>query len=212
MGGAQGGTAALVRRPRPADGKPRIRARDDGAAILRGAYFATDFKAFLAWRDFGFPDASVCNCFSMAALLSSPTAHSCLAKWPLTPRTPGSVYFAAGTPDPSDIFDGRVDLAASARRELRRRQEFQPKKSRRTPAGRLSHAPPRIACMKVMRIAATARSIKARVDDFLAADPDAELRACISCAAARPRRDPTARLRRRFLRHAAERAAKARSG
>ena len=40
--------------------------RIDGATILRGAYFETDFKAFLAWRDFGFPDARVCNCFSMA--------------------------------------------------------------------------------------------------------------------------------------------------
>ena len=44
--------------------------RDDGATILRGAYFETDFKAFLAWRDFGFPDATVCNGFSMAAVQS----------------------------------------------------------------------------------------------------------------------------------------------
>jgi hypothetical protein len=45
--------------------------RDDGAMVLRASYFATDYKAFLTWRDLGFPDAKVCNCFSMAALRAS---------------------------------------------------------------------------------------------------------------------------------------------
>ncbi len=37
------------------------------------------------------------------------------------------------------------------------------------------YAPPRIACMKLMRLAEPADAIKARVEAFLAADPEAEL-------------------------------------
>ena len=149
--------------------------RDDGAAILRGAYFATDYKAFLAWRDFGYPDRAVCNCFSMAALVSSDGAFL-LGEMAGHTANAGSVYFAAGTPDPSDIVDERVDLAASARRELQEETGISADEVAIAPDWTIVHAPPRIACMKVMRMDETALSIKARVDDFLAQDPDAELR------------------------------------
>ena len=35
---------------------------------LSASYFETDFASFLAWRDWGFPDASVFNGFGMGAL------------------------------------------------------------------------------------------------------------------------------------------------
>ena len=38
-------------------------------------YFETDFASFLAWRDWGFPDPAICNCFAMAALRSSDGAY-----------------------------------------------------------------------------------------------------------------------------------------
>jgi 8-oxo-dGTP pyrophosphatase MutT (NUDIX family) len=149
--------------------------RDDGASILSGAYFATDYKAFLAWRDFGYPDRDVCNCFSMAALVSSDGAFL-LGEMAAHTANAGSVYFAAGTPDPSDILGERVDLAASARRELHEETGISADQVLTAPGWTIVHAPPRIACMKVMRMDETAESIKARVDAFLARDPDAELR------------------------------------
>ena len=84
---------------------------------MRGDYFETDFAAFLAWRDFGFPDAEVCNGFSMAALVGADGAFL-LGEMAAHTANAGAIYFPAGTPDPKDVFDGRVDLAASATREL----------------------------------------------------------------------------------------------
>ena len=48
-----------------------------------------------------------------------PTARFCSASWARTPPMPGRIYFPCGTPDPSDIVDGRVDLDFSVRRELK---------------------------------------------------------------------------------------------
>jgi 8-oxo-dGTP pyrophosphatase MutT (NUDIX family) len=148
--------------------------RDDGATILRGAYFETDFKAFLAWRDFGFPDPNVCNCFSMAALRSSDGAFLLGEMAPHTANA-GSVYFASGTPDRSDVFDARVDLTASVRRELHEETGISSDEVAMASGWTIVYAPPRVACMKIMQMAETAERIEARVAAFLANDPNAEL-------------------------------------
>ncbi|MBV8963054.1 MAG: NUDIX hydrolase, partial [Hyphomicrobiales bacterium] len=36
--------------------------------VFRARYLATDYSAFIAWRDFGWPDKNIINGFSMAAL------------------------------------------------------------------------------------------------------------------------------------------------
>ncbi len=148
--------------------------RGDGATILRGAYFETDFKAFLAWRDFGFPDARVCNCFSMAALRSADGAFVLGEMGPHTANA-GMVYFASGTPDRSDIFGEKVDLAASVRRELQEETGISPDEVTMAAGWTIVYAPPRIACMKITRSRDQADAIKKRVDSFLADDPNPEL-------------------------------------
>ena len=45
-----------------------------GKPVFRGAYLEADFKAFMAWRDWGVPPAGVRNGFGMAALSSSDAA------------------------------------------------------------------------------------------------------------------------------------------
>jgi 8-oxo-dGTP pyrophosphatase MutT (NUDIX family) len=148
--------------------------RADGQTILRGAYFETDFKAFLAWRDFGFPDAGVCNCFAMAALQSSDGAFL-LGEMGAHTANAGSVYFPSGTPDRNDIFGARVDLSASVRRELEEETGIAPDEVAFAAGWTIVHAPPRIACMKIARIDAPAESIRMRIEAFLAEDPDPEL-------------------------------------
>ena len=39
--------------------------------VVRGNFFETGFADFLAWRDWGFPDRSLVNCFAMLALRAS---------------------------------------------------------------------------------------------------------------------------------------------
>jgi 8-oxo-dGTP pyrophosphatase MutT (NUDIX family) len=155
-------------------GRHEFATRGDGAAMLRGAYFETDFKAFLAWRDFGFPDARVCNCFSMAALQSADGAFVLGEMGPQTANA-GMVYFASGTPDRSDIFGEKVDLAASVRRELQEETGISPDEVAMAAGWTIVYAPPRIACLKITRSPDKAQDIKKRVDSFLADDPNPEL-------------------------------------
>jgi 8-oxo-dGTP pyrophosphatase MutT (NUDIX family) len=147
-----------------------------GGTTLRGEYFETDYASFLAWRDFGHPDQEVANAFSMAALTGADGAFLLGEMAPHTANA-GAIYFPAGTPDPKDAFDGNVDLTASALRELEEETGIAAAEVSFAPGWTVVYAPPRIACMKIMRIAAPAEAVKARIEAFLAADPQAELSA-----------------------------------
>lgn len=172
--------AALRRRlPKLFDGRVLLAARHafetrDGATILRGACFETDYKSFLGWRDFGYPDDGVRNCFSMAALQGADGGFLLGEMAPHT-ASAGAAYFPAGTPDPSDVFGDRLDLLASARRELAEETGIAAEEVVEAEGWIVVDAPPRLACMKIMRMAEPAAAIKARVDRFLSADPLAEL-------------------------------------
>jgi 8-oxo-dGTP pyrophosphatase MutT (NUDIX family) len=155
-------------------GEHAFETRADGALALRGSYFETDFADFLAWRDFGFPDAAVCNGFSMAALQSIDGAFL-LGEMGAHTANAGAIYFAAGTPDRQDVFGDRMDLTASVTRELEEETGIRATETRYGPDWIVVHAPPRVACMKIMRLAITADAAKARIDAFLAQDHQPEL-------------------------------------
>jgi len=85
--------------------------------VFYGSYFETDFANFLAWRDFGFPDPSIVNCFAMGALCTADGTYL-LGRMAKYTANAGKVYFPAGTPDPGDVRGGKVDLIGSVSREL----------------------------------------------------------------------------------------------
>jgi 8-oxo-dGTP pyrophosphatase MutT (NUDIX family) len=154
-------------------GRRTIETRPDGAFKLRGAFFETDYADFLAWEEFGDPDEPVDNCFSMAALRGADGAFL-LGEMAEHTFNAGQIYFPAGTPDPTDIFDDKVDLEASARRELFEETGISADEASFAPGWTLVFTPQRIACLKLISLAVPAATLKERIDAYLAQDPHAE--------------------------------------
>jgi 8-oxo-dGTP pyrophosphatase MutT (NUDIX family) len=155
-------------------GRRAIEPGDGGGLALKGVFFETDYADYLAWEEFGSPGDRVDNCFSMAALRG---ADGAFLLGEMAPHTFNArqIYFPAGTPDPTDIFDGKVDLEASARRELLEETGVNAGETAIAPGWTLVFSPKRIACMKLMTLAIPAARAKAGIDAHLALDPHAEL-------------------------------------
>lgn len=142
--------------------------------VLRGDWLETDFASFLAWRDWGFPDPAMRNCFAAAALQGSDGGFVLGVMGPQTSNA-GKTYFPSGTPEPGDVADGRVDLEASVRRELLEETGIAAHELDISPGWDMVMAGPRIALMKPMRARKDAAALRARIRTHLAREPETEL-------------------------------------
>lgn len=171
---------ALRRKPRMFDGRVMLMHRGgvetdaDGRRVFRGAYLEAAFSAFLFWRDVGLPPAGVRNGFGMACLCSSDGAFV-LGEMGRHTANAGAVYFASGTPDPSDLRDGRVDIEGSVRRELAEETGLDPASLAFDPGMTLVMDAARVGFMKRVRSPDPADALVARIAGFLARDPEPEL-------------------------------------
>ena len=154
-------------------GQREIETGGDGVLRLKGVFFETDYADFLAWSDFGHPGERVDNCFAMAALRSNDGAFL-LGEMAHHTYSAGQIYFPAGTPDPDDVFDDRVDLEASVSRELFEETGLLAAETKMAPGWTLVITPQRIACMKLMTFPLPAARLKAQIEAYLARDPLAE--------------------------------------
>lgn len=170
---------AIAEKPKLFDGRVLLM-RDaalvdtrDGA-ILRGKFFATDFRAFHAWLHFGSAEEGVYNCFGMAGLKSRDGAFVLGEMGPHTVNA-GKIYFAAGTPDLSDIFGDRVDLAASIAREMTEETGFAAEEALPESGFWASISGGKIAVIQTRRLALSAAEAISRAEKFIAAEPEPEL-------------------------------------
>lgn len=144
------------------------------ASVLRSRHFETDFKSFIGWRDLGFRDSRVRNCFSMAALRSSDSAWMLGVMAPQTSNA-GMIYFPAGTPDPGDVIDGTLDLAGSALRELSEETGLEVGDVEVARDWSVVDAGPRLGLMKIMQARDDAKTLLARIERNLSLQDQPEL-------------------------------------
>lgn len=149
----------------------RHRLHDGG---FEGAFLQTDFASFMAWRDWGFPEAGVSNCFSMGALRGNDGAWIMGVMGPHTSAA-GQIYFPAGTPDPSDIVDGMVDLTGSVIREVAEETGLGPGDFTPSNGWYCVIDGRQIALMKLLQAAVPAEDLRQRILGHLARDKMPEL-------------------------------------
>lgn len=142
--------------------------------VLSGDCFETDFASFLAWCDWDFPDRSVTNCFSMAAIYSSDHAFLLGVMGAHTAHA-GQIYFPAGTPDPGDVIGGRLDLRASVLREVGEETGLTADDVEVEPGWHAALTGPRIALMKILRAREPAAALRDGILDRLARQRQPEL-------------------------------------
>ena len=142
--------------------------------MLEGAFLKTDFASFMTWRDWGFPEAGVTNCFSMGALRTSDGAWI-MGVMAAHTSAAGKIYFPAGTPDPDDIVDGAVDLAGSVIREVAEETGLGAGDFTEESGWHCVIDGPRIALMKVLQAHDPAEVLRRRILDHLAREAMPEL-------------------------------------
>ncbi|MFO1148226.1 MAG: NUDIX hydrolase [Alsobacter sp.] len=163
------------RQPALFDGEVLVlRAGGIEGGVFRGAYRRTRYAAFLTARDFGFPDGTTRNAFSMGALRSRDGAFL-LGVMGVHTANPGKIYFAAGTPDMSDVVDGVVDLSGSVAREILEETGLAPEELTFADDWTVVSLGPRIALMRKVVIDLPAEEAKAMIERNLAEQAEPEL-------------------------------------
>ena len=142
--------------------------------VMRGTYFETDFAGFLAWRDWGFPDRSVINCFAMGAICAADGAFVLGVMGSQTANA-GKIYFPAGTPEPLDVVGGTVDLVSNVAREVAEETGLTDADFNAEPGWTAVVHGQRMALMRVLRTYASADDLRARVRAHLASEEQPEL-------------------------------------
>jgi len=143
---------------------------------LSASYFETDFASFLAWRDWGFPDASVFNGFGMGALRCADGAFV-LGEMGQHTANAGRIYFPSGTPDLDDVRDGMLDISGSVVRELQEETGLAPGEYDSDVDWHCIYTGPAVAIIRMLRVDMPGEALRERIVANLASQHEPELSA-----------------------------------
>jgi 8-oxo-dGTP pyrophosphatase MutT (NUDIX family) len=142
--------------------------------IFHGDFLQTDFASFTAWHTWGMPEAGVRDCFAAAGLISADGAFLLGVMGGHTFNS-GRIYFPCGTPDPSDIRDGKVDFEFSVARELKEETGLDVAEFAAEPGWTTVVDGGLIGQIKLLRSPQSADDLRARIVRQLAAEAQPEL-------------------------------------
>jgi hypothetical protein len=167
---------AVKQREKPIWNGRVLLARDPAFTAERFSanFFEVDFASFLAWRDWGFPDAGVFNGFGMGALRASDGAFI-LGEMAGHTSNAGRIYFPAGTPDPDDISGDAVDIAGSIAREIEEETGLVPADYRPGAHWDCVVSGAAVAMIRILEVDLTGEALRARIEANLARQRQPEL-------------------------------------
>jgi 8-oxo-dGTP pyrophosphatase MutT (NUDIX family) len=141
---------------------------------LIGRFFETDFASFVAWRDWGWPDRSIFNCFGSAVILSSDGAVL-MGRMSARTLNAGKVYPPGGSLEPRDLLgNGEIDVLGSIARELKEETGLAAEDAR--PAGLIAvFDEQRISIAHGLRFSLTAGELIAAAEHHWQSDEQPEL-------------------------------------
>jgi 8-oxo-dGTP pyrophosphatase MutT (NUDIX family) len=139
-------------------------------------YFEADFATLLAWRDWGFPDREVFNCFGMGALRCTDGAFA-LGEMGHHTANAGRIYFPSGTPDLDDLKDGAVDIAGSVTREIEEETGLTSADYRASPYWDCVAYGTTIAMIRMLDVDISGEELRTKIEANLAAQQLPELAA-----------------------------------
>lgn len=143
-------------------------------AVFRGSWTLADFASFLVWKDWGFPEAGVRDCFAQAVLRSADGAYL-LGVMASHTANADQVYFPSGTPDPNDVVGTTVDLDRNLWREVTEETGLTAAELTADPGWLTVLDGPCIAHNRIMRSHENAETLRARILAFLARERRPEL-------------------------------------
>ena len=143
--------------------------------ILAGTALKTGFASFLYWKDKGLPqEAGVRNVFGCAVIRSG-DGHLLFGRMATHTAGSGRVYPMAGTPDPLDVSDGKLDLEGSIVRELKEESGLDEADAARAPGYLLIEDGAMCSLNAVFTFDAPSRDLKARMMAHVDAQEQSEL-------------------------------------
>ncbi|WP_434710364.1 NUDIX hydrolase [Rhizobium sp. YTUHZ045] len=153
-----------------------------GEEGISGEGYVTPFSAFMYWRRQPQRQGGL-HIFAYPVLESSDGALVAIRMGAHT-ANPGQVYFAAGSLEPEDIFDGRCDIEANMRREVLEETGLNLSDSVAGQGLFASHARRTVTLLRLFRFDLTADEMVERIEAHMLVAEDKEIAGAVAIRSA----------------------------